>query len=101
MSPLLFLFIIDGLSRLIYKARLEGKVKGIELTQLIRITHLLFLDDVTLFGEGTLKEWRSYKSILDSFCQAIGILISEKKSTFLENDIVDSFCREVKSLFPF
>lgn len=46
LSPLLFLFIVEGLSRLIQNVRREGNIKGIKVTQLIRITHLLFVDDV-------------------------------------------------------
>ena len=41
LSPLLFLFVVEGLSRLIHKAKREGSIKGPRLTQLIRIIQLI------------------------------------------------------------
>lgn len=55
LSPLLFLFIVESLSRLIHKDQSEGNLKGIKLSQLILITHLLFVNDVILFYEGIMR----------------------------------------------
>lgn len=67
LSPLLFLFILEGLSRLIYKAKREGNLQGVELSLVLKIAHLPFVDDVLLFGEGTMEEFKTYKSFLDWF----------------------------------
>jgi len=50
LSPLLFIFVVKGLSRIIHNARRDGIMKGIKLTHIIGITHLLFVDDAILFG---------------------------------------------------
>ena len=84
LSSLLFLLIVEGLSRIITKAKREGTLEGINLSLIMKITHLLFVDDVILFGKGTLVEWQVYKAILDTFYKAFGMLISENKYTFLE-----------------
>jgi len=39
----------------------------------IRITHLMFVDDVIIFGNGNITKWEYYKEVLDLFCKAIGM----------------------------
>ena len=67
LSPLLFLIIIEGLSRLIVNSKDRGDIIGIKISTLIRITHLLFLDDVLISGIAHVREWKNYKRILDIF----------------------------------
>ena len=74
--PLLFLLVIEGLSRLIGDAKLKGNICGIKLMPTVSFTHLLFVYDVVLFGCGTIMEWQAYKYILDLFCAASGMCIS-------------------------
>ena len=69
LSPFLFLFIVEALSRLIHNAKRSGSLKGVKMTQLVRITHLLFVDDVIFLGEGTYEECKAYKDILELFCR--------------------------------
>lgn len=56
LSPLLFLVIVEGMSRLILKSKVERSLKGINLSLVMKITHLPFVDDAILFGNGTLEE---------------------------------------------
>ena len=56
LSPLLFLLVIEGLSRLISTTKVEGKIKGIKFSPTLFITHLLFVDDVILFCSSTIEE---------------------------------------------
>jgi hypothetical protein len=84
LSPLLFLLIVEGLSRILLKLVEDGKIEGVLVATGIRLTHLLFVDDVILFGKGTLLEWRVIKEALDLFCNAIGMSFSSQKSLFLE-----------------
>ena len=60
LSPLLFLLNIEGLRKLILDAKYKGKVKGVNLSKLSSITHMLFVDDVLLFVLATVDEWRCY-----------------------------------------
>ena len=97
LSPLLFILIIESLSRIILKAHLVGHITGYQYTPDLSITHLLFVDDVLLFGIGTVGEWKAYKEALDLFCSTTGMVVSIKKSSFLfqfvdldiKNEIVD------------
>ena len=70
MSPLMFLLIVEGLSRLTNKETTAGKTHGIKIARILRITHLLFIDDAVLYGRGTIEEWDIYKELLELFCSA-------------------------------
>ena len=56
---------------MILKAKHVGHLKGIKIARLFSITHLLFLDDVVLFENRSLEEWRFYKHILDIFVMVL------------------------------
>jgi len=84
LSPPLFLLIDGGLSIIILKLVKEGKNEGVLVLNGIRLTHLLFVDDVILFGNGTLLEWRDLKEALDLFCNSIGMSFNSQKLCFLE-----------------
>ena len=76
LSPLLFLLIIEGLSRLILEAKNKGKLKGVKVRRKHFITHLLFVDNVMVFGTDSLDEWLCYKEIINLFCKASGMSVS-------------------------
>ena len=73
LSLLLFILVIEGLNLLIEDAKHYGKIKGIKISTHLFLTHLLFVDDVILFGLGTYEEWITFKVILDTFCEAFGM----------------------------
>lgn len=52
LSPLLFMLIIEGLSGFIKKVASEKRLEGIRVIAVVKITHLLFVDDVLPFGIG-------------------------------------------------
>lgn len=106
LSPLLFLLVIEALSRLLNLAKATGKIIGIKVSKHFNITHLMFVDDVLLFGIGDHEEWVHYKRILDLFCMASGMIISVPKSCLYFHDLISmtgdligrSFPYEVKEL---
>ena len=92
---------IEGLSLLIEDARRHGIVKGIKISQELSLTHLLFVDDVILFGIGTFEEWIAFKVLLDTFCEASGLLINSEKSCFLFNNVDDGTISRITRSLPF
>ena len=68
LSPLLFLLVIEGLSRLINSRKDDERIKGIDITITKAITHLFFVDDVLVFG--SVKEWKEYSLLFQVFTQA-------------------------------
>ena len=79
--------IIESPSLLISNAQHRGAIARIKVSSSMNLTHMLFFDDVILFGLGTLDEWQNYKELLDIFCSATGMKISVEKSSFMYNDI--------------
>lgn len=100
MSPLLFFLVVEGLNRMISKAVQEGELEGIHIARLVKTIHLLFVDDVMLFGKGIVKEWRKYKEILDCFCSALGMEVSMPKSTFLEKGLEEEVKSYIRHILP-
>jgi hypothetical protein len=81
LSPLLFLIIVEGLSRILLKLVEEGKLEGVSVTNGVRITHLIFVDDVILFGKVSLTEWKILNDALDLFCNATGVSFKPMKQS--------------------
>jgi hypothetical protein len=100
LSPFPFLLVAEGLNRLIAKAKQNGFFRGIQVTKSIEVTHLLFVDDILLFGRGNLREQSYLKTILDLFCKATGMEINMNKSCILANGLSDAFLRRLEQLFP-
>ena len=101
LSPLLFILVIEGLSLLIEDAKVNRRIRGINISPQLFLTHLLFVDDVILFGLGFFEEWMAFKVILDTFCEAFGMHINMEKSCFLHNDLDTDLLRRITGLLPY
>ena len=99
LSPLLFLLIAEALSLLVKKVVDEGKLKGVSVATLVRLTHLLFVDDVLLCRLGFEEEWFVYKEILNLLCSVSIMSISILKSFFLKNEISTDLENYIGSFF--
>eukprot|EP00253_Pinus_taeda_P004333 PITA_04333 len=101
LSPLLFLLVVEGLSRLIHKARRTDKIKGIEVAINLYISHLLFVDDILIFSNGSYNELKEYKNIFDLFMKATGMQINSGKSQVCVAEYNRRECTLMSNLFPF
>ena len=86
---------------MIKDAKRNGKIKGIKISSRLFLTHLLFVDDVILFGLGSLEEWMAFKVILDTFCEASGMCININKSCFLHNYLDEALLQNISRLLPY
>jgi hypothetical protein len=66
LSPLLFLFVVESLSRATMEAKRSESITGVRIGRSLSLTHLLFVDDVLSFSNGSArkqekcrKDWRS------------------------------------------
>jgi len=98
LSPLLFLLIIEGLSRSISLAKERGFIKGVIFSGNLSLTHLLFVDDVLLFGRLCALEWKWYYRIISEFCLATGMEINYEKSCFYSKG--EALDPDIQTLFP-
>ena len=101
LSPLLFILVIEGLSLLIVDARSHGLIRGIKISPLLSLTHLLFVDDVILLGSGTLSEWMAFDVILSTFCKASGMCISMEKYSFLFSNLDVDVGADIARFMPY
>jgi hypothetical protein len=98
LSPFLFMLVAEGLSLLIKDARWRGVLKGVKVSNSMNIMHLLFFDDVLMFGDGTSQELRSLRIILDLYCKAIGMELNLRKSCMLLNYIPMDASNQIKDI---
>ena len=98
LSPLLFILVIEGLSRIILDEQHKGHIIRFQYSHSLLLTHLLFVDDVILYGVGTAEEWGSYKESLDFFCSATGMVFSSEKSSFLYQNVYEETHGQIAAL---
>lgn len=84
LSPYIFIICMEVLSLMIHEA--TENLSWIPFSmgrKRVPISHLLFYDDIMLFGEVSVGTTASLRNILDSFCQISGQTISIEKSMML------------------
>eukprot|EP00253_Pinus_taeda_P030883 PITA_30883 len=101
LSPLLFLLVAEGLSRLISEAKRTGMIKGLEVAANLFITHLLFVDDILLFTNGNLDEVKELKAILELFMKATGMQINIRKSQCILEGFSRNERAQINTSLPF
>jgi hypothetical protein len=101
LSSLLFILVMEGLSLSLKKGQADGKLSGIKVSILIKILHLLFVDDVLIMTKGLIKEWQEINRIIDFFCGASGLMINVQKSKFLHFRVQQGTLEYLKELFHY
>jgi hypothetical protein len=91
---------MEGLSLLLKKGLVEGKLTGIKVSRIINIFHLFFVDHVLIMTNDSLHEWKDIKAILKTFCSASSLLINWTKTTFHYVGIQEHSLALLKDLFP-
>ena len=92
---------IKWLSRAIQEQVREKNIEEIVVGRGLNITHLIFVDDVILFGSGNFSEWESFKEVMDLCCNAMGLGFSLQKSYFLEVGWKDEDLVVLKGILAF
>eukprot|EP00253_Pinus_taeda_P031311 PITA_31311 len=81
LSPLLFLLVMEGLSHLMDSTKQAGAIGGLRISDLRYLTHLLFVGDVLILLDGSVRDSRTFSKILQLFSAATGMLPNQLKST--------------------
>ena len=92
---------IEGLSLLLKDEKANRRIRGIKISASMSLTHLLFVDDVVLFGMGTLEEWMDFEVILDTFCSASGMCIRMEKLGFLFSELDLGVQNIIQCILPY
>ena len=61
---------------------------------------MLFVDDVLMFGEGTLNNIQNLERIIRKYQKATGMEINLEKSNLIHNNLDEDFITQAKSLIP-
>lgn len=85
LSPLLFLLIMEALSRLIMNEKHLGCLQGIRIANGCTLNHLLFVDDVLIFLNGSIGDILSFVAVLANFSIATGMVCNALKSSITIN----------------
>jgi hypothetical protein len=80
LSLLLLLIVAKSLSRAMIYCNRRGTIKGIKIGITFHLTHLLFIDDVFLFSNGSSKKVARFKDILELFYKAMAMELHNKIS---------------------
>jgi hypothetical protein len=87
--PLLFIPMMESLSLLLKDSQREGKLSGIQVSNSIKILHILFVDGVIIMTCATIHEWWEIDKVLKIFSLTSSILINVSKSTFHQSCMTD------------
>ena len=74
---------MEGLSGLIKNAKDRGELQGLRINDTLHLTHLLFVDDVLIFLNGTRQDSVHFDLLLNYFCKATGMEPNGTKSTII------------------
>jgi hypothetical protein len=74
---------------------------GINVSRLIKILHLLFVDDVLIMTKASIEEWKEIEKILCVFCGASGLMINLQKSTFHHFWVKQEILEALKEIYHY
>jgi len=55
------------------KSSVDHSISGIKVTKLLKIVHLMFVDDVLVMSKADPLEWKVIVDILQAYCQVSGL----------------------------
>ena len=84
LSPLLFLLVMEVLSRMLKKVESEGLIQGFSAggnaNSSLRISHLLYADDTILFCDANMTQMLYIRMVLTCFEATTGLRVNMSKS---------------------
>jgi hypothetical protein len=101
LSPLIFLLVAKGLSRAFEEAKFHGEFQGIPITPNLKVTHLLFVDDVLILCNGLRGDAEKLSRILEPIGRTTRMLINERKSTLSVHNMDVEEMLSYKEFFPY
>ena len=101
LAPLLFLIVVEGLSRYILTTQISGAFQGISFGNNIILSHILFVDDIILVSDGSEQSLSTLYEVLMVFCKASGMVINEDKSSFYYSGLEESELISLQNIFTF
>jgi hypothetical protein len=101
LSHFIFLFVADGRSRIIHQSHGRNIIKWLKVSQEEFLTHLLFVDDIIMFGASSTEEIKTWKEIMHSFYATTGMQINIGKYVVLTNELGFNLKVQLKENHPY
>lgn len=101
LSVLLFLIVMEGINRLIALANRDGWLQGLKMSDHFYLTHILFIDDILIFLNGSLRDSSTFHEILTLFSLATGMEENHSMSTITLSSTSPLEARFTHKKFPF
>ena len=101
LPPMLFILIMEGLSSLMTCAKSDGSILGIKLNDFIQLTHLLFIDDVVIFLDGSCQDNSNFLKLFNIFLKATSMEPNNNKSTIILVHFSVNESKHTMGLFQF
>ena len=102
LSPLLFLLVMEVLSRMLKRVESKGLIQGFSAggnaNSGLRISRLLYADDTILFCDATMTQVWSIRMVLDCFEAATGLRVNMAKSEMVPVGEVQDISELAESL---
>lgn len=78
----------------------ERKIKGLQVGTSMLITLILFIDDVFLNGERTVREWNVFKYLVEAFCVPYSMEVIMENSKWINDNVEEDTLNIIKGMFP-
>ena len=101
LAPLLFLIVVEELSRALLSAKECGVLRGISFGNDISISHVLFVDDIVMVSDASEQSLSTLYEVLYIFCKASRRLINDDKSSILHSSLDEFELITVQNIFSF
>jgi hypothetical protein len=97
----LFILVVEGLSRALAEARRSSTFHGVSFGNLVKLTHILFVDDVLIFCRCATIDCITLKNIVSLFNAAMSMIINENKLAIYLPKCNEYFKALFSNMFPF
>ena len=76
-------------------------IKGIKVSNFEEVAHTLFVDNVLVFGEGTINNLGDFANLLDKYKKSMGMVINIDKSNLVHNEFSTYMLQREKEIVPY
>ena len=101
LAPLLFLIVVEGLSRALLFVKDRGPYRGITFGNDISLSHVLFVDDIVMVTDGTKQSLSTLYEVLMIFCKASRMKINEEKFVLYFSKLNEFELITIQNIFTF
>lgn len=92
---------VEGLNILLVEAKRRGDIKGATITDDLAFSHMLLVDNILLFYDGSRKDLTSTKGVISLFEKATNMQVNIQKSTFSSLGLYRDMSMNAHNMFPF